>query len=546
MNCGTFLPESANFCYKCGAQQNTPVKDSVNQKEHEKSISETSVNDFEFEKTSDNTVKIKKYVGHSKYVNIPERILISNTKTGKSKIYNVESIGNHAFSNNKEVVEIHISNSIKKIGDSAFSWCENLECVVLSEDINILEDGCFSYCKKLESINLPKNLEVIENNVFCSCEKLNKVIIPFSVKKIGKDAFGWCKKIEMLELPENLEEIGKEAFRYCENLKEITIPNKIQTIDDNLFYGCKHLKNVCLPESITSIGKEAFCFCERLKSITIPTNVITIDTEAFAYCYKLRKIVIGRNTTSIADDAFYECSSNLAIQASRGSYAELFGKKHNIQVRENVTLNEIKNIDNIEPDTYSVSYPNLGKSKEELFHQGETQTDVYGLVPFSITLPSYHEDEFEIVYTFFANEITGINSNGESRQSIIREFCSATDDDDDSYELGDEISFDLKIDNTFSLYSQKIKIILHDINKQIGVLPNSIVKLVKPLLEKKYLYHLYGKFELSTKGYFCSMRLEFNNMKYPTQPFSDDYTYYLPLEYFPKHMQKDIKRRMHK
>ena len=65
----------------------------------------------------------------------------------------VTSIGNYAFSGNKNLTNIIIPDGIVNIGDYAFSAYENLESVTISNSIKVFGKGIFEYCTKLTQIN---------------------------------------------------------------------------------------------------------------------------------------------------------------------------------------------------------------------------------------------------------------------------------------------------------------------------------------------------------------------------------------------------------
>lgn len=65
----------------------------------------------------------------------------------------VTSIGNYAFSGNKNLTKIIIPDGIVNIGDYAFSAYENLESVTISNSIKVFGKGIFEYCTKLTQIN---------------------------------------------------------------------------------------------------------------------------------------------------------------------------------------------------------------------------------------------------------------------------------------------------------------------------------------------------------------------------------------------------------
>ena len=81
--------------------------------------------------------------------------------------------------------------------------------------------------------------------------------------------------------------------------------------------------------NVTGIGIRAFMENDLLIIFTLPDSVMNIGYCAFLGCSSLCSITLPKSLTSIGDNAFSMCG-NLIITVPRGSYAEEYCKKNNL------------------------------------------------------------------------------------------------------------------------------------------------------------------------------------------------------------------------
>ncbi len=198
----------------------------------------------------------------------------------------VVKIERFAFSNCKSLETVNIPSSVISIGIRAFSGCESLESITIPNSVTRIEAGAFSQCYSLLSINIPNEVSVIEESVFSSCKSLTEVIIPHTVTTISEDAFRNCESIQILHIPNSVTSIAERAFIGLSNLKRIVIPNSITTIEMSTFEYCTSLTEVILPSTITDIDRRAFYGCHNLQTINLE-NKTSIADNAFGLCYDL-------------------------------------------------------------------------------------------------------------------------------------------------------------------------------------------------------------------------------------------------------------------
>ena len=259
---------------------------------------------------ADDTVEIRSYTGHRKYITIPEMI--------EGRV--VSSIGDFAFSGERDLREVTLPSGLCSIGESAFSGCSNLVSISIPAGVREIGDNAFADSVRLSTVSIAdgSKLETIGKFAFLNCGKLRQIELPATVRSVDGSAFVGALSLTRIgvrsgnehylsndgvlftkdgntlvaypvshgstyDLPENCVTIGEYGFAYC----------KLDTID---------LKTV------QTIGKSAF-FCAALKTLQIPDSVTEMDFSAFASNFNLRQVTIGAGLDRIAEYAFNSCLS---------------------------------------------------------------------------------------------------------------------------------------------------------------------------------------------------------------------------------------------
>lgn len=158
-----------------------------------------------------------------------------SSKTAYTIPETVNRIGNGAFYNSKNLLEIVLPNGLKEIGSQAFSGCNYWE-----------------------SLSLPNSVITIKESAFDACESFTSITLPNSVTALGKAAFAGCSNVEEVQLSDSLTVIEESVFGGCRGLYTITIPEGVTEIKDRAFYGCQKLWCVDLPSTLTAIGEYVF------------------------------------------------------------------------------------------------------------------------------------------------------------------------------------------------------------------------------------------------------------------------------------------------
>lgn len=135
------------------------------------------------------TIKQVEFVlsfGSAKTVDIPDNIVIKGTT------YQITSVADSAFKNNKTIQTVKMGSNVKTVGESAFSGCSQLKKVTLSKNTTAIGSNAFYKCTKLTGITVPSKVSRIGSKAFYNCRKLRKITIKttkLTSKKVGSQAF---------------------------------------------------------------------------------------------------------------------------------------------------------------------------------------------------------------------------------------------------------------------------------------------------------------------------------------------------------------------
>ena len=209
----------------------------------------------------------------------------------------VETIGEYAFYEDKNITELNLSNKLGKLGKYAFYNCDNISgTVVFPADLRVVEDYCFEYDKKINQIKFEsvgdKGVNNIGVGVFEGNYKLSSIIFPNTLQSIGTHSFYSCYNIKKINFPQGLKKINYNAFEGCTNLEVLTWSKELNEIYSGAFKRCSNLKILPDMSKMNFIGQSAFEDC-TLMGIQDDNDIISA----------LKKSVI----TKIGDGAFKNC-----------------------------------------------------------------------------------------------------------------------------------------------------------------------------------------------------------------------------------------------
>lgn len=285
----------------------------------------------------------------------------------------VTYIGDMAFDNCENLINITVPESVTNVGTAAFNhttWYNNqpnglvyvgkvaykIKGTIPPETAIVLKNGtkgiatsAFSDCAGLTNIDIPDSVTIIGYNAFSGCVGLTNINID-SVTNLGSGAFTGCTSLESITIGNGVKSIYSGVFQYCTNLRSVKIPNSVTSIGSRAFIGCASLTSIDIPDSVTSIGDSAFSGCIGLTSISIPNGITCISSQLFDGCTSLTNVIIPDSVTSVGWRAFRNCTSlrSVIIPESITSISdEAFGyycdDNYDVQKVENFTIVGVKN-----------------------------------------------------------------------------------------------------------------------------------------------------------------------------------------------------------
>ncbi len=253
----------------------------------------------------DNTIEIRSYTGHRRYITIPNKI--------ENK--DVTSIGDFAFSGNSRIREVNLPNKLNNIGSYAFSDCSNLVSMTIPDGVKELGSCAFSNDNRLSEIIISDNssLTKIGDFAFTNCN-LFIFEVPKNVTYLNGSSFNGCRMITSYNVKKGNQSFISDngilynktrstlvAYPANKNDKEFKVLDKTSIIGPYAF-ACSKIENINL-NKVSSISNAAF-INSSLTNLNILDSVKEIGELSFAYCYDLKELTIGHGLNNISSGAF--------------------------------------------------------------------------------------------------------------------------------------------------------------------------------------------------------------------------------------------------
>lgn len=222
-------------------------------------------------------------------------VVIPEYVENNERQYKVTSIGNYAFSNNRNLKSIKLPNTISTIGIMAFRRCINLTSITIPNSVISIENFAFENCYNLSTVEIPNSVVQIGVSIFFNCTKLSSI-------NVANDNHFFCSvdgvlynkdKTKLLQYPQGKSDIS------------FHIPNSVKSIEKFALLG-NNLISITVPHSVTEICASAI-ICPNLKSIMIPNSVTSIGNGAFKSCLNLEKVLYETDTpVTASEDIFFD------------------------------------------------------------------------------------------------------------------------------------------------------------------------------------------------------------------------------------------------
>jgi len=151
----------------------------------------------------------------------------------------VSAVGQNAFIDNKEIINLTIPDSLLVIEDKAFENCSNLilssehRCPLCGIEPGVREKHTCSLCGLLDQDeksgypigNLGRNIEIIGESTFKNNTKLTIINIGMNIKEIRDFAFEGCNNLQHVSILSNIAPIlGNNVFSNVASDFKIFVP----------------------------------------------------------------------------------------------------------------------------------------------------------------------------------------------------------------------------------------------------------------------------------------------------------------------------------
>ena len=172
------------------------------------------------------------------------------------------TVGPSAFPEQTQVIrskaasqEKHFSGTILTKNDvHRLSW-DQARVVTIPDGVKEIGERAFENCSDLVEIRIPESVTYIRGLAFSGCTSLVNIRIPENVTDIGPRAFSGCTSL-VNDHFEGAPRIGGSAFSGCTSLVNVHFEGA-PSIGQCAFYGCAGLKQVAIPAGCT-VASSAF------------------------------------------------------------------------------------------------------------------------------------------------------------------------------------------------------------------------------------------------------------------------------------------------
>lgn len=237
-------------------------------------------------------------------------------------LFNKEKTTLISYPINKPGENYSVPDTVKTIGEFAFSYNKNLVSIDIPDSVTSIENYAFEESAALKDVALPAGITSIESYLFYNCPALENVTIPYGVESIGNGAFGYCTSLKNVEIPDSVTSIDSYVFMSCTSLESIVLPNGVTEINPHLFDGCTSLKSVPITDSIKTISNYAFSDCTSLEYVIIPKTLKTLGDSVFVRCTSLSDAIILNSSVKFYYDSVFPRTTT--IYGHAGSTADSY------------------------------------------------------------------------------------------------------------------------------------------------------------------------------------------------------------------------------
>jgi hypothetical protein len=160
----------------------------------------------------------------AKYFGTASNVVVEETINGMPTLH----IGDYAFVNNYDIVQVTLPDTILTIGQYAFRGSMYLKAIELPDSITEIGEMAFFYCRDLTSIHIPSQVTAIHSSAFSYCVSIETVVIYEGATYIASNAFNHCDNLKLVYIRSEAiaESITSSTAggNLCENAVTVVIP----------------------------------------------------------------------------------------------------------------------------------------------------------------------------------------------------------------------------------------------------------------------------------------------------------------------------------
>jgi hypothetical protein len=188
--------------------------------------------------------------------------------------------------------------------------------VEIGDNCNI-GDFAFYNSVNLLDITIPHRVSSLGRRAFMYCDSLSAIVLPDGLYTINESLSNMCSA-KVVSLPDTLT--NKITFSSCYNLERVCLPRNVVTMVSTIV-SCMSLRHIVIPEGVASLGNNALANAHAIDSITIPSTVTDMSGNyMFNNDYSLRELHFLPTTPPTASsDTFSRLSTGCIIYVPQGS-----------------------------------------------------------------------------------------------------------------------------------------------------------------------------------------------------------------------------------
>lgn len=283
----------------------------------------------------------------------------------------IETIGVQAFAssnitNQNQLEEIIIPDSVVSIGKQAFQNCGKLKSLYLGSGVNDFPINALDSCAVFQEFKVSVNNQkyssydgVLYNKTATEIIKVplninGEITLPATVRSFSYQSVSDCKQLTSINVDDGSNYYKSvDGILYSSNYYSliccppgrsttVTVAENTKTIGKYAFYNCQKLQNIIFNDTLSTVDEYAFQYCNSLESVSFPNSLKTIGRYAFYNCSKITSVKFPDLLTTIGSNAFNGCSLTSAIFGNSlqtiGSQAFANNKLKNVIIPDSVTL----------------------------------------------------------------------------------------------------------------------------------------------------------------------------------------------------------------